>query len=140
MHYVMDDLEVDFLLDAVDFIADYGRLFLPLYDFDINDGSWNKSDDPTRLQRFSLEAALEAKMGEETPMPFEERQRCYASYLEQALKLAQQLQKNTNQVELTLEGKLGELQFFSLPECCMGTENKKNRKGFMGKLKTIFDT
>ena len=140
MHYVMDDLEVDFLLDAVDFVAQYGRLFLPLYDFDLFDGSWNRTEDPTSLQRFSLEAALEAKMGEETPMPFEERQKRYTSYLEQALQLARKLQKKAPQVEHTLEGKPGELQFFALPECCMGSENKKNRKGLMGKLKSIFNT
>ncbi len=44
MHYVMDDLEVDFLLDAVEFVARHGGLFLPLYDFDLYDGSWNKKD------------------------------------------------------------------------------------------------
>ena len=140
LHYVMDDLEVDFLLDAVDFVAQYGRLFLPLYDFDLLDGSWTKTDDPTGLQRFSLEAALEAKMGEETPMPFEERQRLYASYLEQALQLAHKLQKKAPVVEHRLAGKPGELQFFALPECCMGAENRKNRKGLVGKLKAIFNT
>lgn len=47
MHYVMDDLEVDFLLDAVEFVARYGELFLPLYDFDLFDGAWSKKVDAT---------------------------------------------------------------------------------------------
>jgi selenocysteine lyase/cysteine desulfurase len=140
MHYVMDDLEVDFLLDVVDFVAQYGALFLHLYDFDVYDGSWTKKDDPTRLQRFSLQAALEASMGEETPMPFEERRKCYESYLREALELAQKLQKKNLTAEHVLEGKAGELQFFALPDCCMDSGNKNKRKGLVGKLKAIFNS
>ncbi len=119
MHYVMDDLEVDFLLDAIDFVAQKGRLFLRLYEFDLYDGSWNIKDNPTRLQRFSLQSALEASMGEETPMPYGERQKCYTTYLEEAFALALKLQKQAPSIEHTLEGPLGELQFFALPECCI---------------------
>jgi selenocysteine lyase/cysteine desulfurase len=138
MHYVMDDLEVDFLLDAVDFVARYGGLFMRLYDFDLFDGSWSKKEDSTRLQRFSLEAALEAGMGEQTPMPYEERQQCYTSYLDEALKLAKKLQKQSPSVDHELEGKLGELQFFALPECSLQADGSKTRSGLMGKIKAIF--
>ena len=135
MHYVMDDLEVDFLLDSIDFVARYGGLFLRLYDFDLYDGSWSKTDDPTHLQRFSLESALEASMGEVTPMSPEKRQQCYTNYLDEALKLAGKLKKQDPSVEHTLEGTLGELQFFDLPECCINPEDKKGRKGFFSKVK-----
>jgi selenocysteine lyase/cysteine desulfurase len=138
MHYVMDDLEVDFLLDAVDFVARYGDLFLSLYDFDLNDGSWSKKEDPTRLQRFSLESALEAGMGRESPMPYEDRQKCYESYLEEASKLAGKLQKRKPSGAHELDGKLAELQFFALPECCINEDGKQSRKGLMGKLRGIF--
>ena len=138
MHYVMDDLEVDYLLDAVDFVAKYGSVFLPLYDFDLYDGSWSKKDDPTSLQRFSLAAALEAGMGEEKPMPFEERQRRYDSYLEEAMKLAKKLQKQKPSAEHELAGSLGELQFFSLPESSIKTGSIKAGKGLIGKLKSVF--
>ena len=139
MHYVMDDLEVDFLLDAVDFVARYGGLFLPLYNFDLYDGSWSKKGDSTSLQAFSLESALEAGMGEVTPMPYEERNKRYTNYLSEALQLAKELQKQDASVAHALEGKLGELQFFALPECSMDTDDKKIRKGLMGKLKAIFN-
>ncbi len=140
IHYVMDDLEVDFLLDAVDFVTQYGALFLHLYDFDVYDGSWTKKDDPTRLQRFSLQAALEASMGEETPMPLEERRKCYESYLREAREMAQKLQKKNLTAEHVLEGKAGELQFFALPDCCMDSDNKTRRKRLVGKLKAIFSS
>jgi len=138
MHYVMDDLEVDFLLDAVDFVARFGGLFLPLYDFDLYDGSWSNKDGPADLQRFSLEAALEAGMGEQMPMPYEERQSRYSGYLEEALRMARKLQKQEPSVKHALEGTLGELQFFALPECSINPDSKSGKKGLMGKLKSIF--
>ena len=138
MHYVMDDLEVDYLLDAIDFIAQYGSLFLRLYDFDLYDGSWKKKDDPTRLRQFSLASALDADKGEETPMPFEERQKRYSIYLEEAKSLAGKLQKQTPPDEQILEGALGEVQFFNLPECCIDPNDRKSGKGVMGRLKAMF--
>jgi len=140
MHYVMDDLEADFLLDAVDFVARYGSLFLRLYDFDLHDGSWHKKNAPTSLQRFSLESALQASMAEEMPMPIAERQQHYSSYLETALQLATALQQEKPPKEHVLSGVLGELQFFALPECCISTPGKKGRSGLIGKLHSIFNS
>ncbi len=77
-------------------------------------------------------------MGEVTPMPYEERNKCYTSYLEEALKLAKKLQKQDPSVEHALEGALGELQFFALPECSINPDDKKAGSGLMGKLKSIF--
>ncbi len=118
LHYVMDDLEVDYILDAVDFVARYGELFLQLYCFDLGDGSWSKRDSPCNLQKFSLQAALEAGMAERKPMPYETRQQCYTSYLEAAHELAVELQQKRPQKGCLLDGELGQLQFFCLPECC----------------------
>ncbi|MBT8071805.1 MAG: aminotransferase class V-fold PLP-dependent enzyme [Gammaproteobacteria bacterium] len=138
MHYVMDDLEVDYLLDAVDFVARYGALFLHLYEFNVYDGSWTSKKDPTNLQRFSLEAALDASAGAESPMPLEERRQRYTQYLDDALKLARQFEKRAVSADHVLEGKAGELQFFTLPECCMDAGNDKAPGGLAGKFKAIF--
>ncbi|MBT8076271.1 MAG: aminotransferase class V-fold PLP-dependent enzyme [Gammaproteobacteria bacterium] len=138
MHYVMDDLEVDYLLDAVDFVARYGALFLHLYEFNVYDGSWTSKKDPTNLQRFSLEAALDASAGAESPMPLEERKQRYTQYLDDALKLARQFEKRAVSADHVLEGKAGELQFFTLPECCMDAGNDKAPGGLAGKFKAIF--
>ncbi len=138
LHYVMDDLEVDFLLDAVDFIARQGSAFLRLYDFDLYDGSWKMKEDPTCLQRFSLAAALEASIEREPPMSLEERRGHYEGYLKDATRLAEKLQKQDPHIEKELEGMLGDLQFFTLPECCTETGAKKTRKGVVGKIKSLF--
>ena len=77
-------------------------------------------------------------MAEQTPMPHEEREKHYISYLEQALELAGNLQKQHPSVAHELDGKLGELQFFALPQCCLEAGGKKMGGGLAGKLKNIF--
>jgi len=138
MHYVMDDLEVDFLLDAVDFIARHGSAVLRLYDFDLYDGSWKMKEDPTCLHRFSLAEALDASSEREPPMSLDERRRHYEAYLEEARQLAEKLQLQGPMTQKDLEGQLGELQFFTLPECCAQGNGKKSRTGMMGKIKSLF--
>ncbi len=138
MHYVMDDIEVDYILKAVDFVARHGSLFLCLYEFDLSDGAWQKTDDPTTLQKFSLRSALESRMVEETPMSVEQRQQSYDSYLKEANQMAEDLQQQELELDYVLDGKLGELQFFALPECCVKPVQAKSKPGWMNKLKSVF--
>lgn len=135
MHYVMDDLEVDYLLDAIDFIAEYGTLFLRLYNFDLFDGSWQRKQDETCIPAFSLQAALASRMQEEIPMPIAERARRYASHLDEAKQLAAQLQSEGPVAEHELQGRLKDLQFFALPDKCMQTMVNPAGKGLLKKIK-----
>ena len=139
MHYVMDDLEVDFLLDSVEFVARYGGLFLSLYDFNLYDGAWSKKDGTVSLQKFSLESALKAGRVDETPMSFDERRNRYTAYLDEALQLARKLEKREPTGSHQLEGKLGELQFFSLPNCCIDTKQAHKQTGLLNKIKSVFN-
>lgn len=41
LHYTMTEEDVDFILDAIEFIAEYGYLFLEEYQIDLKSGSWN---------------------------------------------------------------------------------------------------
>jgi len=70
-------------------------------------------------------------------MSVEARQKCYESYLEEAFKLARKLQKQNPSTDHVLDGTLGELQFFALPECCINSNTSKRKKGLLGKLKSI---
>ena len=139
MHYVMDDLEVDFLLDSVEFVARYGALFLSLYDFNLYDGAWSKKDGCVSLQKFSLESALKAARVDETPMSFDERRNRYTAYLDEALQLARKLEKREPAGSHRLEGKLGELQFFSLPNCCIDAKKAHKQMGFLNKIRSVFN-
>lgn len=44
----MDEEEFEFILTAIEFIAIYGQRFLPLYNFDLENGSW-------RIKKHKLE-------------------------------------------------------------------------------------
>ncbi|MDH5345728.1 MAG: aminotransferase class V-fold PLP-dependent enzyme, partial [Gammaproteobacteria bacterium] len=41
LHWVMDDAEANYVIEAIHFIARYGRKFLGLYDFDLCSGTWS---------------------------------------------------------------------------------------------------
>lgn len=43
---------MDFVLDAIEFIADHGHRFLPLYNFDWKTGSWDFASDPKPAKAF----------------------------------------------------------------------------------------
>ena len=72
-HYTMDDAEVDFLIDAVAFLADHGLRFLPLYDFDIASGAWVHRDGRQEPLAFGLDAALAPRQKPAEPLAPEAR-------------------------------------------------------------------
>jgi len=57
-HYVMDDAEADYVIEAIDFLAREGHRFLRLYDFDVRSGAWSHKEDCCEEPDFSLRAAL----------------------------------------------------------------------------------
>ncbi|MFB9991681.1 aminotransferase class V-fold PLP-dependent enzyme [Deinococcus oregonensis] len=68
------DLEVDFLLDAVEFVAAHGERFLPLYRFDWGSGAWTHEADTAPLDLFG--DARPERGGGEVP---------YTAYLAEAV-------------------------------------------------------
>jgi len=123
LHYVMDDLEFGYILDAVDFVAEHGLRFLPLYDFDLRTGAWQHKTDPVVLQEFSLESALRCPAEVTTSIDAGERRRRYAQAMEEARAWAGKLAAGDPPAEIMLDGELGELQFFTLPEVCLSEES-----------------
>lgn len=86
LHYLMSDEDVDFLLSAVEFIAEHGHLFLPLYKFCWRGGSWRHRGAATEAghafepETWAAVAACSRTRGED-----------YAAYLREARELAQRL-------------------------------------------------
>lgn len=115
LHYVMDDLETDYLLDAIEFVADHGVHFLPLYTFDVNTGNWEHRDNPAPLPDFSLHEALETGEACTTTRSLEERRTAYREALEEAGTWADRLAQAPAFEERVFEGEAGRLQFFTLP-------------------------
>lgn len=54
-HYLIDEAEFAFLLDAIEFVAEHGRHFVGLYDFDWRSGAWRHPDDEPEPTVFSPE-------------------------------------------------------------------------------------
>jgi len=121
LHYVMDDLEVEYIMDAVEFIADHGHHFLTQYDFDLHTGTWKHKRDCICLQDFSLVAALQCTGPVTTALSGETRARRYAAYLSEAEKWSDELSQHDAGGEYLLQPELEALRFFSLPKACLST-------------------
>jgi hypothetical protein len=116
LHWVMDDAEADYVIEAVHFLAREGHHFLALYDFDLDSGTWVHKYAAGDLPQFSLDAALSIQEGEPAVLSLALRKQLYHHYLAEAQKLAEQL-RHEPAIRLTsLGGELGELQFFAMPE------------------------
>lgn len=110
-HFIMDEADAEYVIEAVAFVAQHGRHFLPLYDFAIDTGVWTHRDYRESPDGFSLAAALEARAPEVTALGPEVRARAYAEYLEQARLLAHELERSGN-AERPVERDFGRLKFF----------------------------
>ena len=115
LHWVMDDAEADYVIDAVNFIARHGHRFLSLYDFDLCSGTWSHKNDSGILPRFSVEAALDLDEGEPATLTLAVRKQLYDHYMTDARRWVDRLTQGGNAVLELLDGELGELQFFALP-------------------------
>jgi len=116
LHWVMDDAEANYVIDAVNFLAREGHQFLSLYDFDLSTGTWVHKYAAGLLPEFSLDQALNNDGGEAAILSLALRQQLYRHYMTEAKKIADQL-RNEPEARLTsLGGDLGELQFFAMPE------------------------
>jgi len=112
----MDDDEADYVIAAVHFIAQHGRRFLKLYDFDLSTGTWTHKHEGNTLPTFDLDAALGDEEGEPAILSLALRKQLYNHYMTEAERWVQRLTEDGPEVLESLEGELGELQFFALPE------------------------
>jgi hypothetical protein len=110
----MDDAEAGFVIDAVEFIAEHGHRFLPLYAFDPATGAWRHREYEEQHAAFSLEAALEAGGCDETALPAGTRAAIYAKCLSEARAWAERLGEPASAVPQPEAVSFGELQFFNV--------------------------
>lgn len=111
LHYSMDDAEAQYLIDAVNFVATNGHLFLNLYEFDLISGVWSHPD--------AVPMQSDLLNGSETQrhrfMPAMRRNYLYRSYLRTADDWAKRLGQNPPRVDQSLPEDIKELQFFAMP-------------------------
>ena len=116
LHWVMDDAEADFVINAVHFVARHGRCFLSLYNFDLCSGTWSHKLEMGKLPEFTLDAALARDEGEPATLTLAVRKQLYDHYVTEATRWVERLNDDGPESLQSLEGELGELQFFALPE------------------------
>jgi selenocysteine lyase/cysteine desulfurase len=115
LHWVMDDAEADYVIDAVLFIARHGHLFLSLYNFDLCSGTWTHKHESSSLQSFSLDAALRDDDNDPAVLTVPLRKQLYDHYMTDANRWVEKLKNDAPPSLETLEGDLGDIQFFVLP-------------------------
>ncbi|MEJ2383017.1 MAG: aminotransferase class V-fold PLP-dependent enzyme [Xanthomonadales bacterium] len=120
LHYAMDDIEVGYILDAIDFVAAQGHRFLPLYNFDMRTGAWLHKSDSVELEGFSLDAALRCEGARARALSVGERTHLYRAYLDEAAHLAGDLADGAGLRWHRVDAALEELKFFSVPEESVG--------------------
>ena len=115
-HYAMDDVEADYIVDAVEFVGAHGHHFVPLYRFDLATGAWTHARARAHFEHLSFDDALRAAGVAPSARSAAERARLYRGYLDDAQRRAKALadEADESRNDTTLEGELGELQFFAL--------------------------
>ncbi len=112
-HYTMDDIEFDFICSALEFVADHGHLFIPLYRIDLKSGTWcHESDVQAPPPEFGLHAALKRESNDPPHLSVDERRLEYARYLEEGAALAVRLQDEPPAEWATLPGEIEDLKYF----------------------------
>lgn len=87
-HFAMDDVDADFVIDAVQFVAAAGYKFLALYAFDPLTGQWRHRDERGGGATLSLADALDAREVSPSALPVAERARRFDDYLAEARRIA----------------------------------------------------
>ena len=112
-HYAMDDAEANLVIEAVEFISEFGHLFMPEYDFHLDTGTWTHKTHHAEFDSLDLAEAMSLPPCEGSAVAEEDRVTIYESYLDEARALAENLAKGSSE-NCTLSGEIGELQFFAL--------------------------
>jgi selenocysteine lyase/cysteine desulfurase len=93
-HFLMTDEEFEYITDSICFVCEYGKYFLPLYEFNIHTGSWRHRDTTPVEVSFGLNEAWPGEPWPETK-PEDERseKELHALYMEEAKNHAERLMK-----------------------------------------------
>ena len=117
-HYLFDELDTAYLIDCVEFLADFGHIIQQLYHFEVKTGKWNHSERENKPLELSVFAAIAAEtVVAEDDISSEERKNFYQSYLTSATALVNDLMENECSPDLKLKNGLSEVQFFNLSDC-----------------------
>lgn len=88
-HYVMDQADVDFIIKAVEFIAEKGEQFLAWYDFCLKQACWKHINDNNDCPELNLDNAFTEDTESSSPVPQALRRQLYSQFIAEAHSLAE---------------------------------------------------
>ena len=83
-HYVMDEADVDFIIKAVEFLAEKGEQFLPWYDFCLKQACWKHINDDGDCPELKLDDAFSEDIMSPSPIPSGLRKQLYSQFIVEA--------------------------------------------------------
>ncbi|WP_420454052.1 aminotransferase class V-fold PLP-dependent enzyme [Rubrivirga sp.] len=113
-HYTHDDDEIEYLIRAVELVAEHGARFLALYDFDVATGEWTVRAGRASGAALSLAEVVAGRAAAE-PRTISGADR--ADLMRRALAEAEQMARDLPPASAggRLDDDLADLQFFALP-------------------------
>jgi selenocysteine lyase/cysteine desulfurase len=113
-HYTIDESEFSFILDAIEFIAKYGKFFIQEYTFNVKTGDWIHNNAENEVFSLDINSLTYKEYEEEKIIPDKERENLYHHYIEQANMLANKFEKKATELKLNHvpDKQAEELQYF----------------------------
>ena len=111
-HYSHNDAEADYLIEAVEFVAEHGSRFLPLYDFDVHSGAWVHRNGRASSPGYAPEAAVLRGAPALKTASGADREALFEAVLAEARALAETLPEPATAT--TLAPEFADLQFFTV--------------------------
>ncbi len=107
LHYTLTKEDIEFLLDAIDFVARNGHLFLPLYAFNLETSEWSHREFPDVELGLDLEQDFSGRSVDLPQLP-----ELRKSYLVMANNLAEKLSAKAGSSFKEDRGDIEELKYF----------------------------
>ena len=107
IHYTLSREDVDFLVEAIEFVAAHGHLLLPQYSFNIQTGEWTHKGFQEKVPEFGIQSTFQTKK-EALSRRAEDRK----SYFHQAESLIEKLRNLPSPSFFTDDPKIEELKSF----------------------------
>ena len=128
LHYLMTEEDVDFILDAIEFIANYGYLYLQEYSIDINTGDWchnTYSRENKAVSQFGIKAAFELENSDVFNWAEIDSTKEYKKYLKEAKSHSKKLLKTyTGEFKKYTGNEYEELRWFNYIHECNSKDPK----------------
>lgn len=114
-HYSMSEEDVDFICDAIEYISNYGHLFLNEYVVDVKSGEWfhkNYKYNNELVNEFGAKESFNFINKDVFTTNNIDRSELYSSYLEEAYKLTNKFEKMDDNILKTLNNNNSRLDWF----------------------------